>query len=370
MRRADDVGRSSSSGAYGRWTLAAAAFALLALVAGAGPAAAQPFGTWMNFAPGYPGSHGFVRVPHSAALNPTGAFTFEAWVSVTGGAGEDCRSIAGKSFTQAWWIGICRVAGQPTLRSYLRGGASLRNGGTVPAGVWTHIAVVHTGAVRRHYVNGELAAEFVEAGPLTTSGSELRIGSDTAWERSPTGAIDEVRLWNVARTQAQLRANINVPITAAQPGLVALWSFDAGVTDIVGPHDGAVQGTGTGFLTFPVAVGCATTPTVLCLDGRFEVRVTWRIGDGTTGNGTVVACGADDSGLFWFFSAVNWEVLVKSVDGCGLNNRHWIFSAATTNVFYRMQVTDVVGGAQKIFFNYSGPPAPAVTDTSAFATCP
>jgi hypothetical protein len=30
-------------------------------------------------------------------------------------------------------------------------------------------------------------------------------------------------------------------------------------------------------------------------------------------------------------------------------------------------VTDVLSGETKIYFNYQGPPAPAVTDTSAFA---
>jgi hypothetical protein len=63
-------------------------------------------------------------------------------------------------------------------------------------------------------------------------------------------------------------------------------------------------------------------------------------------------------------------VMVKVLNGCGLNNRWWLFSAATTNVFYRLEVTDVTTGTSKIYFNYPGPPAPAVTDTDAFATCP
>ena len=63
--------------------------------------------------------------------------------------------------------------------------------------------------------------------------------------------------------------------------------------------------------------------------------------------------------------------MVKAIDGCPLNNRYWLFTAATTNVFFRMAVYDIHAGSQKIFFNYPGPPAPAVvTDTSAFATCP
>ncbi|MGK2858313.1 MAG: LamG domain-containing protein [Thermoanaerobaculia bacterium] len=339
----------------------------------AGTASAQPFGSWLTLG-GNPNT-GHARFDAAAALNPTDAFTFEAWVSITNtSTSEDCRSIAGKNFNQAWWIGLCTVGGKPTLRSYLRGGASSRNGGEIEVARWTHVAVVFDGTKRLHYINGELAASFDETGPLTTSDSEMRIGSDVNWMFPPTGAIDEVRLWNVARTQAQLRANLNREITAPGDGLVAVWAFNGNAADVVGPHDGTTTGTGVGFLTFPPALDCGSnTPTSLCLLDRFAVSARWRTDPaGTLTNDQAKVAGAanDGSGLFQFFGPDNWEILVKALDGCGINNRYWAFSAATTNVFYRMEVTDVRGGKQKIYFNYPGPPAPAVTDTDAFASCP
>lgn len=352
----------------------AAMAVVLAVVALAAPAQAQPFGAWLNLT-GHP-THGYVRVPHSAALNPTGAFTFEAWVSITNNpAGEDCRSIAGKNWQQAWWIGLCTVSGKPTLRSYLKGSASARNGGQIEPGRWTHIAVVFNGSRRFHYINGELAGDFPETSPLTSSVSEVRIGSDVSWQFTPAGAIDEVRLWNVARTVGQIRANMQDPISAPQGGLIAVWAFNGNANDVVGPHEGSTQGAGVGFLTFPVVFTCGSnTATTLCLQDRFLVSTRWRTnatpGTLTDGQGQTVGCANDGSGLFFFFSADNWEVMVKAINGCGLNDHHWIFSAATTNVFYRMEVLDVRAGVQKIYFNYPGPPAPAVTDTEAFATCP
>lgn len=336
---------------------------------------AQPFGTWLVSNPGAPTTHGYVRIPHSAALNPTGAFTFEAWVNVTNSStGEDCRSIAGKNYLQAWWVGICTVSGNPVLRSYLKGGSSLRNGGIVPRGTWNHIAVVFTGTQRRHYVNGELAATFPETAPLTTSTSEMRIGSDVSWQFSPTGGLDEVRLWSVARTQAQIRSSINVQITTPQPGLIALWPLDGNGEDIIDGHDGTGTGTGLFIGTFAAFANCSglSGPFALCLQNRFLVTAEFRTSPtvSTIDGDARVAVNSPNSGIFWFFSADNWEVMVKAINGCGLNNRYWVFSAATTNVFYRMEVFDVQRGAQKIFFNYPGPPAPAVTDVSAFATCP
>lgn len=336
----------------------------------AASAQAQPFGAWAHFSGP---THGYIEIANSADLNPTGAFTIEAWVSISNNTtGEDCRSIAGKGYTQAWWIGQCNVSGQPTLRSYLKGAS--RNGGIIPRGVWTHVAVTFDGATRRHYINGELAASFAEAGPLNTSNSPMRIGSDVSWQFSPTGSIDEVRVWNVARSTSQIRSNLNVAIAGPTAGLVGLWRLNANASDSVGGHGGAVGGSGVGFFTFPVTASCGSSTTAaLCLQGRFAITTKWRTnstpGTPTDGDGHVVVAGAN-SGIFWFFSSDNWEVMTKALNACGLNNRYWVFTAATTDVFYRMEVLDVRAGVQKIYFNYGGPPAPAVTDTDAFATCP
>ena len=123
----------------------------------AASAQAQPFSAWAHFSGP---THGYIEIASSSDLNSTAAFTVEAWVSISNGTtGEDCRSIAGKGYTQAWWIGQCNVSGQPTLRSYL-GGHGSKNGGIIPRGVWTHVAVTYDGVARRHYINGELAATF------------------------------------------------------------------------------------------------------------------------------------------------------------------------------------------------------------------
>ena len=323
---------------------------------------AQPFGSWPVF---QLGSGKYIEVPSSAAINPSAAITIEMWVGVNTGGG--CRSLVGKSFTTSYWVGVCGN----TLRSYLAGTASLRDGGTVPTSEVTHIAVTYDGANRRHYINGEEVAVFPQTGALPASASPMRIGSDVDFDQQPSGFIDEVRLWNVARTVDQIRGSINVPITSAQPGLVAVWPLDANAIDVVGGHNGSIVG-GLGFLNFPVVLNCGTgSATSACLNTRFSASIQFRDPNtGVYGQAQVVSCPNPDSAIFWFFASNAWEVMVKTVNGCALNNRYWAFSAATTNVFYRLTVTDVRAGAAKIYFNYPGPPAPAVTDTAAFATCP
>jgi hypothetical protein len=324
---------------------------------------AQPYNVWLNL----PGpTHGYVEIPHSSALNPTGAITIEAWINVSSTSG--CRSLVGKNYLQAYWVGVC----DGTLRAYFRGSGSLHDAGVIPTSRWTHIAVVFDGATQKHYINGELIQSFPAGGPPTTSTSPLRIGSDVSWQFTPSGSIDEVRIWNVARTRDQIRSAINVPITTDQPGLVSVWGLNANANDPVGGHNGTIGGSGANYFTFPVTSSCGSSTTnALCLDGRFAVSIQFRTGAPGTAMGTAhVPVAGPNSGLFWFFAPENWEVMVKTINGCGLNNRYWVFSAATTNVFYRMEVFDVRAGVSKIYFNYPGPPAPAVTDTSAFATCP
>lgn len=106
----------------------------------------------------------------------------------------------------------------------------------------------------------------------------------------------------------------------------------------------------------------------LCLQNRrFAVRLTWRDFQGNTGVGKLVPLSSESSGLFYFFNPQNWEVLVKVLNGCGLNQRYWVYAAATTNVEYTLYVTDTVTGATRSYFNPLGVSAPAITDTTAFA---
>ena len=117
---------------------------------------------------------------------------------------------------------------------------------------------------------------------------------------------------------------------------------------------------------------CVPGPEALCVNGgRFRVEVEWRIPAGTTGAGQAVPVpSAPDSGLFYFFGAANLELLLKVLNACPLNDRYWVFFAATTNVEFAVVVTDTQTGATKGYHNPLERPAPPVQDTGALATCP
>ncbi len=120
-----------------------------------------------------------------------------------------------------------------------------------------------------------------------------------------------------------------------------------------------------------VAAGsCTPTATSHCLNnGRFRVEVAWSDYQGRTGSAQAVPL-TTDSGLFWFFEAANIEFLVKVIDGCSYNDRFWVYAAGTTDVEYWLTVTDTANGTPKTYHNPLGTASPAITDSSAFDTCP
>ena len=96
---------------------------------------------------------------------------------------------------------------------------------------WYHIAaVVAPDFGLQLYVNGVLAAE----NPNTTSEPQLIAGSGPAWLGvSPwetngrfNGALDELRVWNHARTQQQIQEGMKVPTSGLEAGLKCFWNFE------------------------------------------------------------------------------------------------------------------------------------------------
>ena len=114
---------------------------------------------------------------------------------------------------------------------------------------------------------------------------------------------------------------------------------------------------------------CVTGGEVLCLrDGRFAVAMGWETAtDEGFGNAVQLT---SESGYFWFFNPQNIEVVIKVLNGCGINNRYWVFAAGLTNVNVEIVVLDRL---RDIFVAYENPlnrAFPPLQDTNALPTCP
>jgi len=128
------------------------------------------------------------------------------------------------------------------------------------------------------YVNGVLDSTHDDVtGQLASNTAPLQIGNDSYIGRSPFGAMDEVRFWNVARSETDIASNMDGPITEETEGLVASWNFDGDLTDSVGGHDGTFHGAAELGSELPERVTCPNeifVPAGAHILGKFGSR--WR----------------------------------------------------------------------------------------------
>ena len=142
-------------------------------------------------------------------------------------------------------------------------------------------------------------------------------------------------------------ANVGVRLTSANEELISDWAaFKPGIIGADDPD--------------PLDLGVAD---------RFRVTALWQDQQDNVGTGEPVVLTAD-TGYFWFFDIANVEVVVKVLDGCGVNGNYWVFAAGLTDVAVELTVEDTVAGEIRTYFNDVGNPFQPVLDTSAFTTCP
>lgn len=119
---------------------------------------------------------------------------------------------------------------------------------------------------------------------------------------------------------------------------------------------------------------CVADAATACLQsGRFEVKVDWQTAT-ATGAGQVMSFNSqrtenDESVFWWFFNPANFELGVKTLDACALNDKFWVFASGLTDQGWTVHVRDTTTGAAKTYTNAVGHLSQTYEDLSAFS-CP
>src|SRR6476620_335768 len=152
--------------------------------------------TQTNYALTLNGTSQYISI--GTPLSNNSSYTKEAWIYVTSTSGS--RNIV-SSTNAPFWIN----AGQ--LNAGHGGNYSqVVDPATVTINKWTHVAVTYDAATTtmKLYRDGSLVATN-SAVASNYASENTYIGSHTGAGSYLQGTIDEVRIWNVARTQAQLK---------------------------------------------------------------------------------------------------------------------------------------------------------------------
>jgi sugar lactone lactonase YvrE len=100
--------------------------------------------------------------------------------------------------------------------------------GQILQNTWNHIAQTFDGTTLRCYVNGVLASNATYISPAGKTPLATGVKNIGRVDNYFNGDIDEVRMWNITRTQAQIQADMNKGIPTNTTGLVSYFKMEEG----------------------------------------------------------------------------------------------------------------------------------------------
>lgn len=183
-----------------------------------------------------------VRYPDSPELSMSGAMTIELWAYPYKRVNELLYRLVSKQGPDGKRAYLCHinpVGYFPTLyiTPTASGGVNYQSTNAVPTDQWTHLAFVYTPSTSVEiYQNGILTDIFTDsimASQYSANGLYVFLG---IWSNTGTTSVEplnhfrgrmaDVRVWNIARTAAEIQRDFTRTLTGFEDGLVAYWRLD------------------------------------------------------------------------------------------------------------------------------------------------
>jgi len=281
------------------------------------------------------------------------------------------------------------VAAAPRLQQALPANASTGFflGGSVTA-TWGASGIdMKAGSVQNHNASGTSGTLRLELWATTTA----PVFGDTIsfYLLGPTYVLGTLQAgFQFNNVNSGLLGPYTPPPTGCYFVTLALTEFDGSqyvYVDLVTFNSGGVPDPGgSGFDLFGFGVpngscsgssgSCTRSATTACLvGGRFQVRVSF-VNASSNGNGTVMSFSgtraeSDESVFLYFTDPSNFEMGLKILPACGLNNHFWVFIGGLTNQGWTVNIVDTSNGATRTYSNPLNRLTPTTADTGALS-CP
>ncbi|MBK7452256.1 MAG: hypothetical protein IPJ46_00635 [Anaerolineales bacterium] len=347
-------------------------------------------------------SNAYVDLANPSALGLQ-TFTIETWfkrtaagaTSYTGEGGVVAVPLVSKGMAETetiatdvnYFLGIGNIVGNSTnvlvadFEECTVGQAGCPAGGTsglnhpiigvtpiAADGVWHHAAVTYDGKIWKLYLDGSLettldlgATRYPQFGSAQRAALGTSLNSTNLPGTSGTygpgyfvGNLDETRIWNHARTQADIQGTINSPITSPQTGLVARWglnettgtsvSSSAG-TSVLGTISGAGfnWGAGAPAVVNHTPVFNSGTPADLATGVSTPPILSVNVSDVDLDNLTVKFYGRPKASDFTIVAIPDPQMYAASYPLIYNAQMQWIVDNKTTsNIVYAMSLGDNV----------------------------
>ena len=183
------------------------------------------------------GDGDYVKVPHSKSLNLSDKVTLEC--RILRNSNNTFALIAGNGggwFDQGYHI-MSMLNGR--IRLELQSETmqkTMIDSNVISNDHWHHIAATYDGKTGTVYTDSNVTSLSAHPNGMGNQKADFGIGfglyptygSCGFFAGSFDGIIDEVRIWNIARTEEEIQANMNSTLEGNEEGLVGYWNFDDG----------------------------------------------------------------------------------------------------------------------------------------------
>lgn len=223
-----------------------------------------------------------ITAPDRAAYDilTSNEFTFECWVKVN-------SLLSGTPGLWERWANpgsnknlLIRIESDGTVSAYPGTGSTTLSAGlaqsttAIDDSSWHHVAVTWNGSVLKMYIDGTLEDTGGSVTPGAASddagiaGAPINGGSGQNFD----GWIDDIRVWDVERSQSEIDTNKSVELVGTETNLIDYWKLDNDYTNEVSGASSLTANNSPTFATDPAFSGGAVTvtPTVLALTSSVQ----------------------------------------------------------------------------------------------------
>ncbi len=203
---------------------------------------------------------GYVETQTAVTELGTAAFTMEAWIKTIC---TECGIITKSDADNTWEMGekVMYLDGNGNLAFVGHSSNYVITNATVNDNEWHHVAIAwdYSTQTAKAYVDGQAVALTSSSynGQASDASFSLQLGkangATNEAKNNFMGYMDEVRVWNVMRTEEQITENYNRYINNGRDNLIAYWRCDEGIgnhiydasktADEFNKHDGTFMGS-------------------------------------------------------------------------------------------------------------------------------
>ena len=181
------------------------------------------------------------------------SYTTEAWIRLNAYG----NNVVFSQFSSNYTRGDLRmtVNDQGKLSGFLRdfiSGNWVYSTAKIPLRTWTHIALTYDGEKMKLYINGVKDSEHMGAAVTPNGFNTLYAGGTADGTLGFDGRLSDLRVWDTARTDAEIAANYTNRLTGAEAHLQGYWPLGqaSGSTVLNYSRQGVADGVAAGTLTW------------------------------------------------------------------------------------------------------------------------